>query len=210
MACHFRTVRAGCLCLLAIVALACASCDDAKHPLCDPQQAQPDPDLIGVWRLRTPTGETVYYHIGRTEGKLPPGVRRLVGVNFSKEKKLEPPAEMLVFSTTINGRTYLNAANIEPEKIRRMEEEGWKPEQVEGYFLLAYKVEKDTLLVWPMNAQAKKQAVATGKIRGVFHTAQPSSETIRFTDAPEKLVELIAAEGAGLFEKEPQRLQRVP
>jgi hypothetical protein len=196
--------------VLALVALACTSCDDSKYALCEPQQALPDPDLVGVWRLREPTGETVFYHIGRVEGKLPPSVRRLIGVNYSKEKKLEPPAEMLIFSYMIRGRSYICAANVEQEKIRLMEEKGWLPEHVEGYFIFAYRVEKDTLLVWPMNMAAKKQAVASGKIQGEVKKTDSGAETVKFTDTPAKLAELIAASGENLFERVPQHLQRVP
>jgi hypothetical protein len=195
---------------VSLIALLCTSCDDSKTPLSDPQQSKPDAGLVGSWRYQEKSGQVLYYHIGRIAGKLPPGVMRLIGINFSKEGNLESPAEMLLFPTQIGDRHYLNAAGVEdPEKLKAMEEKGWTPQDIGGYWLVAYRLEKDAISVWPMDAAAKKRAIESGKVKGEISKGESGFETVRFTDTSENLARFVAEAGDTLFAKEPMRLERI-
>ena len=195
---------------VSLIALLCSSCDDSKTPLSDPQQSKPDAGLVGTWRFREKSGQVLYYHIGRIPGKLPQSVMRLIGINFSKENNLESPAEMLLFPTQIGDRRYLNAAGVEdPEKLKAMEEKGFNPPDIGGYWLLAYRLEKDAMTVWPMDAAAKKRAIEAGKVKGQISKGESGYETVRFTDSSENLARFVAEAGDSLFVKEPLHLERI-
>ncbi len=191
------------LCLFA------AGCDDSKNPLSDPKTAKIDQRLAGVWRMRD-ANNVVYYHVGQTgeDEKLPRGVLRVVEVAHS-EGKVQRPEEYLVFSTTLGGKTYLNATGGGEQRLKLLEEKGWKPEVVDSYFIWKYQVDGDKLLIWMMDDDAKRQAIKAGKIKGVIEKGQ-DSERVLFTDTSEKLARFVTEAGDSLFEKEPTlRYERI-
>ena len=167
---------------LAVVCLLFSGCDDSKNPLSDPQKSKPDVRLAGVWRVRDTEGDVTYYHIGTVGEKLPPSLMRVIGVTHKKNGRLESAGEFLIFPTTLGDTTYLNLAGGDQRHIKLLEEKGWSPEAVGGFFLLKYTVEGDALTVWPMDADAKRQAIEAGKVKGVIekhNTLTPSDSRTR-------------------------------
>ena len=197
------------LILLAVAVCFFASgCDDSKNPLSDPQTSKTDERQVGVWRLRNSDG-VGYYHIGQAGGKLPGSVMRVVEVTHS-QKKLEYPHEYLVFPTTLGGKTYLSVTEGKEQQVKLLEEKGWKPEVVDSYYILKYQVDGDKLLVWTMDADAKKRAIESGKIKGVIEKKKDQyASTVKFIDTTENLARFVAEAGNGLFPNEPLRFEKV-
>ena len=185
-----------------VTCLLLVGCDDSKTPLSDPAASKPDERLVGVWRFQGEHGQVTYYHIGHVGEKLPEGVMGVVGVTH-REKKMERPFELLLFPTTLDGKTYLNVTGGKEEQIKLIEEKGWKA--VDSYFIFKYKVEGDKLLVWVMDGDAKKGAIESGKIKGVIEKNKPA----KFTDTTENLARFVAQPGDTLFPNQPIRLGRV-
>ena len=203
-----KTRRFFLLATLSVVGLLAVGCDDSKHPLSDPNNSKPDARLAGVWRARGNDGEVTYYHFGRPGDKLPESVMRLVEVKHSKEGKIPPTGEFLIFPTTLGNSAYLNLTDGKEEQIKRIEENGWKPESMDSFILFKYKIEGDTLLAWGMDGEAKKRAIESKKIQGTIEK-QDSGEKVRFTDTTENLARFVAGAGDSLWSKDVLRLERV-
>ena len=196
--------------LLALVT-AClffAGCDDSSSPLSNPEKSKPDARLAGIWRLRNDDGDVIYYHMGRPGEKLPGSMLRVVGVKHTKNGNLEQGGELLIFPTTLGTGTYLNVADGSEQQIKLLEEKGRRPELFTNFFLPKYKIEGDRLLLWFMDGDAKRQAIESGKIKGLIRK-EKSTTTVRFTDTTENLARFVASAGDSLFSKEPIRLERV-
>ena len=77
---------------------------------------------------------------------------------------------MLVFPTVLSNTAFLNVATDESnhrrDTVDRLKREGWKPGIAESYSIFKYRAEGDTLLLWAMSEDAKKQAIRSGKIKG--------------------------------------------
>jgi len=114
---------------------------------------------------------------------------------------------VLVFPVELGGNAYLHLVGDEDEQIEAVRQSGWKPEVFDSYIIARYRVEGDALLVWPMDPEAKKRAIKSGRIKGEIKEGFIAQ--VRFTDTSENLRRLIAAEGEKLFAEEALRLERV-
>lgn len=182
-----------------------AGCVDSTKPLVDPQKAKPDKQLLGLWRHVGQDGQVSFYHIGQAGDEQPEGVFRVVGVTH-REGQLAPPAEMLLFTAQVGGKSYLNVAELKPGVAEKIKEKGW--EAVEGYFIWRYQIEGDRLTVWAMDNEAKRRVVEAGKLKGEVSTGR--FRFVKFTDAPENLARFLSEAGDSLFTNDPVRLERVP
>jgi hypothetical protein len=190
---------------LAGVCLLFSSCIDSKTPLCSPEEAKIDAKLIGAWQATSEDGSLDYYHVGPAGDKLPPGVIRIVTVNYEKEGKLSRPGEMLAFSITIEKNQYLNVAFIDDKDLGQFEMVGWKPDLVKGYLIVKYLADGDTLTIWDMDPQAKRRMIEAEKLKGTI-----DKNAVFFTDTPKNLVALLAdPKNADLFTKTPTKYKRV-
>ena len=199
------TSRRWLLAVAATLSLLCCSCFDSKNPLADPAKAKADGDLAGVWRVKNPDQNVAYYHIACAGGKMPAGVMRAVVAVHAADGTINPPGDLLMFSTTIGEHHFLNMIDIEQKDIEQIAKDGWKPELVKGYSFVKYNVQGDTLTVWGIDPDAKGKAIEAGKIKG---TVDENTKT--FTDTSENLSKFLAApENADIFAKEPTRLERV-
>lgn len=196
--------------LLAAAFLLLTGCAESENPLSDPLKTKPDARLAGVWRVQ---GDQ--YSVGPVGDGLPESVMRMVGVPHSKDGKLTPPGELLFFPTALGSNTYLNVTDGADWKVESLKKKDWR--SIDSYVLAKYKVEGDTLLVWPMAAGAVKSAIETGKIKGVARripvknpgAKAKSREQVMLTDTTENLARFVASEGDRLFSKEVLRLERV-
>ncbi len=177
-------------------------CIDSKNPLSSPDAAKVDEGLLGTWRETTDQGET-FYHIGLAGDKYPPGMLRIVGVE-RHGKTLAAPQDYVAYSTTLEGKTYLNVV-LDPAQIHVFDQDGWKADKIDGYIFIKYQLDGDKATVWGVNATAKKEAIKAGKIQGVIK----DNNDIRFTDTSENVAKFIAAAGDGLWNAEPGHLERI-
>jgi hypothetical protein len=198
-----RTVLGLALCLML------TGCPDSKNPLSDLTTSKPDERLFGVWQHRWDnSGNVTYYHVGSVGKELPSGVIRVVGLAHSSNGHVRSPGEYLGFSTTLGGKTYLNLILSEQE-AKLSEEKGLKADAIVGYSLFKYQIDGDKMKVWMMDAYAKRQAIETGKIKGVIEKGEQENHTVVFTDTTENIARYVAEAGDSLFSKEPLRLERV-
>ncbi|MBN1394312.1 MAG: hypothetical protein JW959_04765 [Pirellulales bacterium] len=191
--------RSLCLLIMAGMSLLLSSCE-SDNPLSDPQKANLDKRLLGIWRLDD-SGETVYYHVGKASDKLPPGVMMAVQVRHALNGSIQRPGEFFAFSTSIGEYNYLNLIGLKDEDggVAKLWDDGWKPELISDYLLVKYEVKGDSLDIWVMEADAQRLLIESGKIKGVI-----DGDGTRFTDTTEKLAALMASpEGEKLFPKEP-------
>ena len=192
---------------MAVAAVLLTSCDDSKNSLSDPQKSKADRRLAGVWRHQDQHGNVTYYHIGAVGDKLPESVMGVVTVTHCQDGTIQRPGELLIFPTSIGDNGYLNVTGGKEEHFKKIAEKGWG--SVGGYFLLKYQVEGDTLLAWPMDRNAKEQAIRTGKIAGVIDK-EALGKKIKFTATTEDLARFVATAGDTLFSTKVIRLERVP
>lgn len=90
-----------------------------------------------------------------------------------------------------------------------LEEKGWTAEAVEDYLILRYAINDDVLMLHLMDGEARKQAIESGKIKGVIEKDQNGNTTAYFADTPENLRQFVASAGDELFSKDVLRLERV-
>jgi hypothetical protein len=196
------------LVLVAATALLFPSCVDSKVPLSDPQKVKPDDRLTGVWRFRGDGGEMTYYHVGRAEEKLPASVIRVISVQHMPDGRMQQ-GELLVFPTTLGGKTYLNVAEIKPSQLKLLEEKGWTADAVNAYLILRYQVTGDVLTFHLMDGETKRKAIEAGKIKGVIEKDQDGNTRAYFNDTSQNLGKFVAQAGDTLFSKDVLRLERV-
>ena len=191
--------------LLAVAGLLCASCVDSKNPLCDPLKAKTDAQLAGAWRAKMDDGGIEYYHVGPVRGNLPAGMMRAVSIVHKDDGTVARPGELLLFPTTIGKNHFLNVLAVEDKDLEQLDNSGWKPNLVKGFFIVKYQIQGDTLTVWGIDADAKGKAIEAGKIKGTVE-----KNTKMFTDTSEKLAAFLSApENTKLFTEKPVRYERV-
>lgn len=191
--------------LLAVAGLLCASCVDSKNPLCDPLKAKTDAQLAGAWRAKMDDGGIEYYHVGPAGGKLPAGMMRAVSIVHQADGTILGRSDHLLFPTTLGENHFLNVLAVEDKDLEQLDNSGWKPDLIKGFFIVKYQVQGDTLTVWFIDADAKGRAIEAGKINGTVE-----KNTKMFTDTSEKLAAFLSApENAKLFAEKPVRYERV-
>lgn len=165
-------------------------CGYSKNPLSDPRTSKADQRLVGVWRLPD-EGD---YHVSPAGKGFPDSMMRATCVQHEKGKP-KSSYEFFVFPSEIAGKTYLNIVDA---KV-------WKPDAVDIYLLVKYQVEGDKLLVWPIDADVQRQAIKSGKIKGVANWDAPP----KFTDTTENVARFVAQAGDALFLKDTIQLERL-
>ena len=190
---------------MAAFCLLFTSCDSTV-PLSDPHTSKADQRLIGVWRIRGETGIVIDCRFAPAGGKLPASVFRVAVSRRKPDGTTEQLDPMLLFPTTIGGKTYLNVTVGKDEKMKLLEEKGWTPETIPPIFFLRYQVTEDTLTVQGIDGEAKKRAIQAGKVKG---ESFDGGFVFMFTDTTENLAKFIAAAGDDLFSKDVLKLQRV-
>jgi hypothetical protein len=188
------------------VCLFLIGCDEAKHPLSDPNTAKPDKRLLGVWRWEGPNKEVGYYHVGRAGDKFPAAMLRIVEIKHD-QGKLEPPEEYLAFPTQLDGKSYLNVILDGTQKVvQTLDAKGWRPDAVPSYTFLKYQLDGGKLVVWLIDEEAKERAIRSGKVKGVTEANKPA----RFTDTPENVARFVAQAGDSLLNlDDPAHFRRI-
>jgi hypothetical protein len=196
-----KTCRLFCSLLLVAACLSMASCD-SKNPISSPENAKADPELAGVW-MKKESGNVQYYHIALAGGKLPAGVQRAILVVHQENGDLKKPEEFYQFTSEIGENKYLNIPFITKEGLEQIEQTGLNPHT---YILAKYQIKGDKLTLWPLDPEAKRRAVQSGKIKGDLI----DKSNAHFTDTSENIAKFLASpDSADLFAKEPLVYERV-
>jgi hypothetical protein len=130
---------------------------DSDQPLSDPQQAVPDPKLIGVWTSKdAPENQ---WQISLAGNGFPRGMHRAVLLGSAKQDA------GIFFVSKVDDDAYINlvvfkdSAKI-PEK--------WDSSLVQHYSLLGYRVNKDQWQLIPLEEKFLKIAIKNGTLKGTF------------------------------------------
>ncbi len=197
------------LLVVGAISLLLTSCTyvDSKHPVSDPHQAKPDSRLIGLWR--SPYGEASYFHVGRAGGKLPKSALRIISVGLTFDGELRQ-SELIAFPATIDSKTFLSIAECEPSQMQLLVENGWTDDSLSAYRILQYEIAGDVLTFQFTKNETWRQAVESGKIKGLIEPDERGLTRLRCTDTMENLATFVAEAGDDLFEsKGEMRLKRV-
>jgi hypothetical protein len=151
-----------------------ASCIPAKEPLSDATKAEADRDLIGTW-VREEDGQTRYTMIGRLPAAadeanhtVPRGLMTYEQVNISKDGTLTRQGGGVFFVTRIKGETY---ANIFEEKVvqEALMKGSWSYPADTAFWLLRYRLDKNTLSLALPDKDRAKAAIDKGAIKGTVN-----------------------------------------
>ena len=203
-----KTRQISMLLSMAATCLLFTSCMDSRVPLSDPGKSKPDQRLVGNWRARNDDGTVTDYRFASAGGKLPASVMRVAGSSRKPDGTTEQFEPLLLFSTVIGVKTYLNVTDGKEPQVKLLEK-GWTAETVSAYSIFRYQVTADTLTVQWMDGDAKKRAVEAGKIKGKMEKDQDGNDRVHFTDTSENLAKFVAGAGDALFSKDVLKLERV-
>ena len=173
------------LAALAVVGLSLTACLPlAKHPASDPNQAQPEDRLSGVWLLRSPTADRQYVHIGREQqraldparSEIEPGLMRFWMISHqTSEGRLSEPFTMQFFCTHLGERHFANLA-VPPEGAGPLSRV--KPQ---GYWIINYELDGDRLDVRLMDLEVAASLVESGRLAGQVEREPEKNRVTRVT-----------------------------
>ena len=180
-----------------------AGCVESEQPLSDPETAQMDQRLFGLWQRRDPDGAVEYLHIGG-EYRLPlvvnraqpePGLMQYTAVRHEPNNRAaEAPSGTRFFVTRIGDDDYGNWVFPQEEKDRG------KPVH---YTFYKYRVKPDALEIWDMDRHATAAAIEAGKLKGVVRRKAQVNPTdaveydeLLITDTSTNIASFLAAGGA--------------
>ena len=199
------------LALASLLFLFFTACFDSTHPLSSPEKAVIDKNLEGLWRsvkAATSDDEFGYVHIGHPGEKSSNQRQQYAVVIGNKNGELEKPGEYYFFPSTIGNHRYLNLVDCkgDSERCSKSRDRGMNTELVEKYFLIRYEIKGNDLTLTPMDKDAIKQAIESGKVKGKVEMGDPS-----FLDSTEHLASFFKDHGDALFSKPGNaiRLKRV-
>ncbi|MBN2580363.1 MAG: hypothetical protein JXB10_15365 [Pirellulales bacterium] len=180
---------------LGLFLLTMSACYDSTVPLSQPEQAQLDKGLLGVWKVSQENGIVRYYHLGRAGEGYPSGLMRLVMIDHHPDGEMSVPTENAVFvcfPTTLGKRHFLNVTAFEKKDRKAIAASGWKSK----YWIYEYQLDGDKVKFAGMDYDKKKAAVKSGKIRGEIKEKNDGGADVYFTDTPKNLADFITSNAA--------------
>ena len=54
---------------------------------------------------------------------------------------------------------------LDQKQVKRLDEKGWKPNAVECYTFIKYRLDGDKLVAWTVDEEAKERAINNGRSR---------------------------------------------
>lgn len=184
---------------LAFLAAFAGCVPESEHPLGNPQSAQQDVQLHGLWVADRSDGETLYVHIGAepdkglAAGAAPEaGLMRLWTFGHTTENgRIGNPTGMRFFVSQVGDANYANIVLPLDEK------DTGTPR---GWWFIKYQVDNAALTTWTMDFEAVGKLIETGKVRGtVERDSQGSLKRALITAPSEEVEAFVKANGAILF-----------
>jgi hypothetical protein len=137
----------------------------SKGPLSDPETAQPDKRLFGVWKpvaAEWKERENELLLIGRSSLRhSPPGLMSVVTIRNEKDNYIRVHEPLDFLTTSLDGQWYVNYASW--EKGRQQQ---WDKSRVPPYFIGKYTVEGDRLTFSMMETDAVEREILAGHLKG--------------------------------------------
>jgi hypothetical protein len=166
--------RRGGFLLVASVSAALSSCIPTKEPLSDALKSETDNDLIGTWVMEK-DDQIRFMVIGRHEHApdeadqaLPRGLMAYRQFTLTKDGKLGPGAGGGVFFVSrIKGERYANVFG--DDAVQEAQKQGtWGYATDTRFYLVRYRVEKNTLTFVSPDSDRVKAAINKGAIKGTI------------------------------------------
>jgi hypothetical protein len=205
--------------ILAIVALVMSGCVISKNALSDPEKAEVDPALCGVWEAADKGESIELMAIGvPPAGKLPKGFLMLRGIKFDSSKTLNVDTPMLFFVSKIGDQEYWNLiANPSPEGdtpenfLATFDFSEWLKHPKHGYMLVRCVRSKDQMTLHTMDTEATSKVVMAGKLKGDIERDQNKRvSSVTLTDSTDVLRTYLKDNAATMFTDEgKERYRRI-
>jgi hypothetical protein len=181
--------------------------------------AEPDKDIIGTW-MQTKEGETYLMIIGRHANApdvnnkmyLPRGLMTYERFTLGTDGRLSRGPSGVCFVSRIKSESYANI--FDPDVVQEAQKRGeWGYSDNSIFFLLKYRVTKNTLSVSYPDIEKAKAAIANGALKGTV-TKNMGSDQVEFAGGLDMARYLTREGSAGLYPTEPeekwQRAKIVP
>jgi hypothetical protein len=183
---------------MALLSLSLGACiPTSQTPISDPEKAQPDPQLTGVWRMQEENGSVHYVHIGTekknaldtSRQKPEAGLMRMVSISHDKEDgELGDPTTLRSFTSEVDGTRYLNVA-MDPE-------EGAMAGSPIKYIFVKYRVEGDQLHLRLMDLKKTAAAIESNQLVGEVKYEDGNLREVKLKATPEQLRAFLASDNA--------------
>jgi hypothetical protein len=159
----------------------CSSCIPAKEPLSDALKSETDDELIGTW-LMEKDDHTRFMAVGRHEHApdevdqpLPRGLMSYRQFTLTKDGKLGPGAGGGVFFVSrIKGEKYANVFGEEAVQVAQKQGTWGYPADT-AFYLVRYRLEKNTLTLVSPDGVCVKAAINKGAIKGTIRGRRPGN-----------------------------------
>ena len=197
---YFKAISV--MCFFLAVILYAFGCENSENPASDPEEVEPVPELMGVWRAQWSDDEVQFYHVGEAGGNLPESMLRVELVTHKKNGELKTHDQlMIVIPGDTGDKPILGAAAVDREVFTAMQKEGWNAEEVGDYFLFTYRLEGENLFLRGVDHNEKRRVIEKGIIEGEVteREAPHRGMRARLTARTEELAEFLASPDADKF-----------
>ena len=187
---------------LLLLALLSSSCGRVRvtSPLSDPEKAQPDERLCGMWKPENKgdnAPDAAFLLIGKVGRQdVPAGIMKAMAMEIDKNNKLRD-ISVYFFTTPAADDTYANL--FLEEVVDPANSPVWNKKSMRSFLLYKYKAEEDKLTIWSMNDDAVEDAVRSGQVKGKIEGT--NTKTVTFTDGEDLLRYLKGGGDTKLFEE---------
>ncbi len=197
----FRVVKLSQILLIALLFMGCV---DSEQPAIHPDNAVSADELHGLWKATWGREQVHYYHIEPAGGEFPENTLRGESITRKKNGSLELQSEvMFLIPGKIEDFSILSAAEVNREVFVDMFENGWRAEAVNNYIIFSYSLEDDTISLFFIDNDLKRQYINSGELRGVVE-----DDESKITASSEELKRFLkTSSGRNIFSKEALKLK---
>jgi len=184
---------------LAFVAVFAGCVPESEHPIGNPESAQQDAQLHGLWVADQSEGETQYLHIGAEPEKgLAAGANApeaglmrywLIG-HTSENGRVGNPFGMRFFVSRVGDSQYANLVLPIDDKETGTPRSWW---------FIKYQVDSAKLTTWGMDFEAVGKFIESGKVRGIVERDSQGRLKKALITAPGEQVEVFVKEHGDLL-----------
>jgi len=204
--------------------LICSGCalDTLKHPLVDPAEAKPMPELYGVYRTTEfKEGFLNYVHVATAGGDYPPGFLRGVLVGQPRDPKTPVTVRGFVGFIEPLGRYHILHCPFPQEGVLEDQPKissppNWKRQDVTGYMAIRLEIGKESVEASGLNREFIVNQIRSGKLAGEVHmgehpkTGEPRVSNVSITAKQKELRAFFEKHmDAGLFQETSQTYRRI-
>jgi len=201
-----RRIACSLVCVFCLATL--TSCVGSDQPISDVNTAEQDAKLVGVW-VQVEESETNYLHIAgegiaaKGAKKPTPGMMRYVLV-----EQLASDEGVTIGGAGSGNFFVCKLGDNHYASLYPMDQPPPEPGDVPGFWLMKYKVDRDTLKIWMLGTRELAKVVESGALAGTVSKPAPLQffhiPQVRLTATSEELAAFFKTQaGDKLFGAEP-------